>query len=71
MAILKCKMCGREIQATDDTYAICDFCGAMTMILRLNDAERREKANLLALINGPSAKIAGQIKTLENKKWQS
>ena len=32
MAILKCKMCGGDIQATDNTYGTCESCGS-TMTL--------------------------------------
>ena len=48
MAILKCKMCGGDIQATDSAYGTCDSCGS-TMTLPKASDER--KANLFNRAN--------------------
>jgi DNA-directed RNA polymerase subunit RPC12/RpoP len=37
MVILKCKMCGRDVQTTNGAYATCEYCGAMTMIQKSDD----------------------------------
>lgn len=37
MTILKCKMCGGDIQATDSTYGTCDFCGSTMTLPKASD----------------------------------
>ena len=48
MTILKCKMCGGDIQVNDNTYGTCDSCGS-TMTLPKASDER--KANLFNRAN--------------------
>ena len=48
MAILKCKMCGGDIQATDSTYGTCDSCGST---MTLPKAADEQKANLFNRAN--------------------
>lgn len=39
MAILKCKMCGGNIQTTDNTYGTCDSCGSVMTLPRAVDEQ--------------------------------
>ena len=48
MAVLKCKMCGGDIQATDNTYGTCGSCGS---VMTLPKAEDEQKANLFNRAN--------------------
>jgi alpha-tubulin suppressor-like RCC1 family protein len=48
MAILKCKMCGGDIQATDNTYGTCESCGSTMTMPKAND---ERKANLFNRAN--------------------
>jgi hypothetical protein len=48
MAVLKCKMCGGDLQATDNTYGTCTFCGST---MTLPKAEDEQKVNLFNRAN--------------------
>ena len=48
MAILKCKMCGGDLQTTDNTYGTCDSCGSTMVLPKASD---ESKTDLLININ--------------------
>jgi hypothetical protein len=37
MAVLKCKMCGGDLQATDNTYGTCTYCGSKMTLPKASD----------------------------------
>jgi len=48
MTILKCKMCGGELQTTDNTYGSCEHCGSTMTLPKASDDR---KANLFNRAN--------------------
>ena len=46
MAIIKCKMCGGDIELSQDkTYGICDSCGSMMTLPKIDDEQRAAAFN--------------------------
>ena len=46
MAIIKCKMCGGDIElSTDKTYGICEFCGSTMTLPKVDDEQRAAAFN--------------------------
>ncbi|MBQ4074171.1 MAG: TIR domain-containing protein [Clostridia bacterium] len=46
MAIIKCKMCGGDIElSADKTYGVCEFCGSTTTFPRIDDDHRANLFN--------------------------
>lgn len=46
MAVLKCKMCGGDIElAADKTFGICDFCGSTMTFPKIDDEQRAAAFN--------------------------
>ena len=48
MAVLKCKMCGGDVQVTDNTYGTCDSCGSKSTLPKAAD---ERKVNLFNRAN--------------------
>ena len=48
MVVLKCKMCGGNIERTDNTYGKCDSCQTVTTLPKASD---ERKANLFNRAN--------------------
>ena len=46
MAIIKCKMCGGDIElAADKTFGTCEFCGSTTTLPKVDDDQRAAAFN--------------------------
>ena len=46
MAIIKCKMCGGDIELSQDkTYGVCDSCGSMMTLPKIDDEQRAAAFN--------------------------
>ena len=46
MAIIKCKMCGGDIQlAEDKTFGTCEYCGSVMTLPRVSDEQRAAAFN--------------------------
>ena len=41
MAIIKCKMCGGDMElSADQTYGTCEYCGSTMTLPKVNDEQR-------------------------------
>ena len=45
MMILKCKMCGGNIEITGESHGVCDSCGCEVTLPKLDDDRRAEMYN--------------------------
>ena len=46
MAIIKCKMCGGDIElSADKTYGVCEFCGSTMTLPKVDDEQRAAAFN--------------------------
>ena len=70
MAILKCKMCGGDIQVTDDTYGVCISCGTTMTLQDAADGANGANEDTPKASNAASTTMAApSVESLMKRGW--